>query len=168
MARRLVVQHIDRDHRPARLRRRPHRRLIRQPQIAPKPHSTGALIARPTQPTRALATLPDETCLRASQERRACLWSIGQPAPAQTCLKVHTPMPHHQPLQETMTDPATPHRPCIMLVNASGLVFVGKRIDQRESEVGQEGDFWQMPQGGSTMAKSCAPPPCANCGKKPA
>jgi 8-oxo-dGTP pyrophosphatase MutT (NUDIX family) len=36
----------------------------------------------------------------------------------------------------------------IMLVNASGLVFVGKRIDQRESEVGQEGDFWQMPQGG--------------------
>jgi putative (di)nucleoside polyphosphate hydrolase len=60
-------------------------------------------------------------------------------------------MPHHQPLQETMTDPATlPYRPCvgIMLVNASGLVFVGKRIDQRESEVGQEGDFWQMPQGG--------------------
>lgn len=29
-----------------------------------------------------------------------------------------------------------------MLVNASGLVFVGKRIDNRE------GDFWQMPQGG--------------------
>jgi len=29
-----------------------------------------------------------------------------------------------------------------MLVNASGMAFVGKRIDT------QEGDFWQMPQGG--------------------
>ena len=37
-----------------------------------------------------------------------------------------------------------PYRPCvgIMLVNAAGHVFVGKRIDNRE------GDFWQMPQGG--------------------
>lgn len=37
-----------------------------------------------------------------------------------------------------------PYRPCvgIMLVNASGLVFVGKRIDNGE------GDAWQMPQGG--------------------
>lgn len=36
------------------------------------------------------------------------------------------------------------YRPCvgIMLVNASGRVFVGKRIDNRE------GDWWQMPQGG--------------------
>ncbi len=33
-----------------------------------------------------------------------------------------------------------------MLVNAAGLVFVGKRIDNRESET--EGDAWQMPQGG--------------------
>jgi putative (di)nucleoside polyphosphate hydrolase len=44
-----------------------------------------------------------------------------------------------------MPDPATlPYRPCIgvMLVNANGLVFVGKRIDNRE------GDVWQMPQGG--------------------
>jgi len=44
-----------------------------------------------------------------------------------------------------MTDPATlPYRPCvgIMLANANGQVFVGKRIDNRE------GDFWQMPQGG--------------------
>ena len=50
-----------------------------------------------------------------------------------------------------MTDLASlPYRPCvgIMLVNAHGRVFVGRRIDQRESEVGQEGDFWQMPQGG--------------------
>jgi len=37
-----------------------------------------------------------------------------------------------------------PYRPCVgvMLLNPAGLVFVGKRIDNRE------GDFWQMPQGG--------------------
>lgn len=37
-----------------------------------------------------------------------------------------------------------PYRPCvgIMLVNAEGHVFVGKRIDNKE------GDAWQMPQGG--------------------
>ena len=37
-----------------------------------------------------------------------------------------------------------PYRPCVglMLVNADGRVFVGKRIDT------QEGDAWQMPQGG--------------------
>ncbi|MBT2133550.1 RNA pyrophosphohydrolase [Croceibacterium sp. LX-88] len=36
------------------------------------------------------------------------------------------------------------YRPCVgvMLVNAEGLAFVGKRIDNRE------GDWWQMPQGG--------------------
>lgn len=36
------------------------------------------------------------------------------------------------------------YRPCVgvMLVNAQGLAFVGKRIDNRE------GDWWQMPQGG--------------------
>ncbi|NBC35328.1 RNA pyrophosphohydrolase [Novosphingobium sp. FSY-8] len=50
-----------------------------------------------------------------------------------------------------MTDfSALPYRPCVgvMLVNQHGRVFVGRRIDQRESEVGQDGDFWQMPQGG--------------------
>ena len=43
-----------------------------------------------------------------------------------------------------------PYRPCVgvMLVNQHGRVFVGQRIDQVNSEVGQEGDFWQMPQGG--------------------
>ena len=44
-----------------------------------------------------------------------------------------------------MTDiSAMPYRPCVgvMLVNADGHAFVGKRIDNRE------GDFWQMPQGG--------------------
>ena len=37
-----------------------------------------------------------------------------------------------------------PYRPCVglMLVNAEGRVFVGKRIDTTE------GDSWQMPQGG--------------------
>ena len=42
-----------------------------------------------------------------------------------------------------MTDPAQ-YRPCVgvMLVNAEGKAFVGKRIDNKE------GDFWQMPQGG--------------------
>ena len=41
------------------------------------------------------------------------------------------------------------YRPCVgvMLVNAQGRVFVGKRIDHRVSS-GAEGDFWQMPQGG--------------------
>ena len=46
-----------------------------------------------------------------------------------------------------MTDySALPYRPCVgvMLVNAQGLAFVGKRIDSPSSE----GDFWQMPQGG--------------------
>jgi putative (di)nucleoside polyphosphate hydrolase len=44
-----------------------------------------------------------------------------------------------------MSDPALlPYRPCvgIMLVNAGGLAFVGKRIEIKE------GDAWQMPQGG--------------------
>lgn len=44
-----------------------------------------------------------------------------------------------------MTDiSALPYRPCVgvMLVNADGLAFAGKRIDNRE------GEFWQMPQGG--------------------
>ena len=36
------------------------------------------------------------------------------------------------------------YRPCVgvMMVNAEGRVFVGRRIDNRE------GDWWQMPQGG--------------------
>lgn len=44
-----------------------------------------------------------------------------------------------------MNDFATlPYRPCVgvMLVNRSGMAFVGRRIDN------QEGEFWQMPQGG--------------------
>ena len=36
------------------------------------------------------------------------------------------------------------YRPCVgvMLVNAKGQAFVGRRIDTKE------GDWWQMPQGG--------------------
>jgi putative (di)nucleoside polyphosphate hydrolase len=44
-----------------------------------------------------------------------------------------------------MSDPSKlPYRPCVgvMLVNAEGRAFVGKRIDNKE------GDWWQMPQGG--------------------
>lgn len=43
-----------------------------------------------------------------------------------------------------MSDATLPYRPCVgvMLVNADGLAFVGKRIDNKE------GDAWQMPQGG--------------------
>lgn len=47
-----------------------------------------------------------------------------------------------------MNTPAEPnladYRPCVgvMLINAAGLAFVGKRIDT------VEGDWWQMPQGG--------------------
>lgn len=38
----------------------------------------------------------------------------------------------------------TDYRPCVgvMLVNADGKAFVGRRIDNKE------GDWWQMPQGG--------------------
>jgi putative (di)nucleoside polyphosphate hydrolase len=43
-----------------------------------------------------------------------------------------------------MNDNELQYRPCVgvMLVNAEGQAFVGKRIDNRE------GDWWQMPQGG--------------------
>jgi putative (di)nucleoside polyphosphate hydrolase len=44
----------------------------------------------------------------------------------------------------TVDHDSLPYRPCVgvMLVNAHGRVFVGKRIDNKE------GDAWQMPQGG--------------------
>ena len=50
-----------------------------------------------------------------------------------------------------MTDHSDlPYRPCVgvMLVNADGLVFVGKRIDNGGEGSGSGGDAWQMPQGG--------------------
>lgn len=47
-------------------------------------------------------------------------------------------------------DPAA-YRPCVgvMLVNAQGLAFAGKRIDNRDS------DYWQMPQGGVDEGEDC-------------
>lgn len=44
---------------------------------------------------------------------------------------------------------ALPYRPCVgvMLVNAEGRVFVGKRIDTR-GQPDEGGVYWQMPQGG--------------------
>lgn len=50
-----------------------------------------------------------------------------------------------------MSDPFShlPYRPCVgvMLVNPSGLVFVGQRIDTR-GQPDEGGVYWQMPQGG--------------------
>jgi len=45
------------------------------------------------------------------------------------------------------------YRPCvgIMLVNAHGKAFVGKRIDNKE------GDWWQMPQGGVDQGEDLEP-----------
>ena len=51
-----------------------------------------------------------------------------------------------------MSEPdPTLYRPCVgvMLVNAAGKAFVGKRIDN------QEGDWWQMPQGGVDQGEDC-------------
>lgn len=47
----------------------------------------------------------------------------------------------------------TAYRPCVgvMLVNPAGLAFVGKRIDT------QEGDWWQMPQGGVDKGEELEP-----------
>ena len=46
------------------------------------------------------------------------------------------------------TSEPTAYRPCvgIMLVNESGQVFTGRRIDARGNPDGK--DYWQMPQGG--------------------
>ena len=45
------------------------------------------------------------------------------------------------------------YRPCVgvMLVNAEGKAFVGKRIDNKE------GDWWQMPQGGVDPGEELEP-----------
>ena len=43
-----------------------------------------------------------------------------------------------------------PYRPCVgvMLLNAQGLVFVGRRKNKRQPEHVAPGHEWQMPQGG--------------------
>ena len=50
-----------------------------------------------------------------------------------------------------------PYRPCvgIMLINAQGRVFAGKRIDQTV-------EGWQMPQAALMMAKARATRLCAS------
>ncbi len=48
-------------------------------------------------------------------------------------------------------DPDTlPYRPCagIMVLNAEGLVWVGHRKEEPDSEMGGRAQLWQMPQGG--------------------
>jgi putative (di)nucleoside polyphosphate hydrolase len=48
----------------------------------------------------------------------------------------------------TETEGVLPYRPCVgvMLINAEGRVFVGRRSDR--SEEGVDSTWWQMPQGG--------------------
>lgn len=60
-----------------------------------------------------------------------------------------------------MIDPsALPYRPCVgvMLLNAQGLVFVGRRAERQGASEG-EGRWWQMPQGGVDEGE--APPEAA-------
>lgn len=50
------------------------------------------------------------------------------------------------------------YRPCVgvMLVNRQGRVFVGRRIDSRETTQSDE-VFWQMPQGGVDEGEALEP-----------
>ena len=43
-----------------------------------------------------------------------------------------------------------PYRPCVglMILNTEGLVWVGRRISEPDSEMGGRSQLWQMPQGG--------------------
>ncbi len=52
-----------------------------------------------------------------------------------------------------MSKPELGYRPCVgvMMINAAGKVFVGKRIDNKE------GDWWQMPQGGVDPGEALEP-----------
>jgi putative (di)nucleoside polyphosphate hydrolase len=48
-------------------------------------------------------------------------------------------------------DPASlPYRPCVgmMVLNRRGLVWMGKRIVEEGSEIADNSQLWQMPQGG--------------------
>ena len=42
------------------------------------------------------------------------------------------------------------YRPCVgvMVINAQGLVWVGRRADHAHTPKGSDGKWWQMPQGG--------------------
>ncbi|MGN6466677.1 MAG: RNA pyrophosphohydrolase [Rhizobiaceae bacterium] len=55
-------------------------------------------------------------------------------------------MKHRKPV-----DPASlPYRPCVgmMVLNRRGLVWMGKRIVEEGSEIADNSQLWQMPQGG--------------------
>ena len=55
-------------------------------------------------------------------------------------------MKHRKPV-----DPASlPYRPCVgmMVLNHRGLVWMGKRIVEEGSEIADNSQLWQMPQGG--------------------
>jgi putative (di)nucleoside polyphosphate hydrolase len=43
-----------------------------------------------------------------------------------------------------------PYRPCVglMILNAEGLVWVGRRVAEPDGEAGDRPQLWQMPQGG--------------------
>jgi len=48
-------------------------------------------------------------------------------------------------------DPETlPYRPCVgmMVLNAEGLVWVGRRLTEPDNEMAGSAQLWQMPQGG--------------------
>jgi putative (di)nucleoside polyphosphate hydrolase len=47
-----------------------------------------------------------------------------------------------------MTSPVSEYRPCVgvMLLNAQGLAWIGRRFDKQNEE--GSGHWWQMPQGG--------------------
>lgn len=50
-----------------------------------------------------------------------------------------------------VVDPASlPYRPCVgvMILNAEGLVWVGRREAKGDDELGARPQLWQMPQGG--------------------
>ena len=54
-------------------------------------------------------------------------------------------------MSRPLVDPETlPYRPCvgIMVLNRDGLVWVGRRIAEEDSEMAGAAKLWQMPQGG--------------------
>ncbi len=50
----------------------------------------------------------------------------------------------------TVDPESLPYRPCVgvMILNAKGLVWVGHRIAEANSEYSGTARLWQMPQGG--------------------
>ena len=60
----------------------------------------------------------------------------------------------------TATDPASlPYRPCVgvMVLNAEGLVWTGRRISEGNTEYDGSPQLWQMPQGGIDPGEEAEP-----------